>query len=84
MKVPNWLKAAATTAGQAVAAGALATFGFAAVDWIEGDAVDWVATLGDFRTGVAAALLPLVVAVHRKVKPPENTYTPAGDSGGAA
>lgn len=81
MTMPNWLKAAVTTAGQAVAAAVLATFGFAAVDWIEGDTVDWVATLGNFRTAVAAAILPLVVAVHRKVKPPENTYSPGGDGG---
>lgn len=79
MTIPTWLRASLITAAQATAAAVLATFGFAAVDWIEGDTVDWVATLGNFRTAVAAVLLPVVVAVHRKVKPPEDTYTGGGD-----
>lgn len=74
MNMPSWLKASLITALQAVAAALVATFGFAAVDWMEGDPIDWVATLGDFRTAVAAALLPLVVGVHRALKPPEQTY----------
>jgi hypothetical protein len=74
MLVPSWLKAAFITAVQAVAAALVATFGFAAVDVVQGDDVDWVATLGDFRTAVAAALLPLVVALHRAFRPPEQTY----------
>lgn len=81
MNIPTWLRAALITAGQAVAAAVAATFGFAAVDWIEGDDIDWVATLGDFRTAVAAALLPVIVAVHRKVKPPEQTYTDTPSEG---
>lgn len=79
MTIPNWLRAAVVTAGQAVAAAAVSTFLFAAVDAVEGDDVDWVSTLGNFRTAVAAALLPLVVAVHRKLQPPEQTYTTGGD-----
>lgn len=81
MTVPNWLRAAVVTALQAIAAAAVSTFLFAAVDAVEGDDVDWVATLGNFRTAVAAAVLPLVVAVHRKLQPPENTY---GGDGGAS
>lgn len=83
MKIPNWLRAATITAAQAIASALVATFGFAVVDVIEGDHVDWVAALGDFRTAVAAALLPVVVAVHRAVKPPEATYTQAGADGDA-
>lgn len=83
MTVPTWLRAAAITAAQAIVAALVATFGFATVDWIEGDDIDWVATLGDFRTAVAAALLPLIVAVHRKVTPPEQTYRQGGRNGAA-
>ncbi len=74
-RIPTWLRAALITSGQAVAAAGVATFGFALVDGVQGDPVDWVATLGDFRTAVAAAVLPLVVAVHRAFRPPEQTYT---------
>lgn len=82
MTIPNWLRAAVVTALQAIAAAAVSTFLFAAVDAVEGDDVDWVATLGNFRTAVAAAVLPLVVAVHRKLQPPEDTYT--GGDGAAS
>lgn len=77
--MPSWLKAALITAAQAFFASAFVTLtGLLGQvqEWLDNGAEpDWSSAAKLLGSALVAAVAGLLTAVHRGLKPPEQTYT---------